>query len=679
MGRLLNGWIAAGWGAIAFLAFTSCATQDLAPPKSGVYLSDLDKTVRPQDDFYRYAVGGWIKNVNPPAYMPGWSAGRELQLDVYETLNDDLQKLTREPVTDNDRRMADLYASYMDEAQVEQLGITPLTDAFKSIDALQSGEDVSRALGRLSAQGVDIGIGIWIHADDEDPTHYIADFVQVGLSLPSRDYYLGDATRLKNIRSAYRDHVERVLALMDMRNSADLAEAIVSFEVQLTQAQWTETATRVPGATSHRMSRMQLASAESALHLAIYADAAGIPPSVDRFNVSQPDYVAAFGELIAQTPVEVWRAYLRFRLVEQHARLLSKPFRDEADAFYSRTLNGATTSRPRWLRAVGFVEDAMGDALGQVYIREHLPSKAKQHARLILNNVVKAFRSRIQSSGWMSKTSKAGALAKLDNLVIRMGGPDKIHDYAPLQTHPATLVENAIQVQTLRWMFEIEKLGRVVDREEWTMSAQSVNGSYSVSRNQVVLPAALLQPPYFQPDADDAANYGALGWFIAHELSHAFDKAGSQYDGFGKRVEWMDAADRAEFDRRAHQFAAQYSRYEVAPGHHLDGELSIGENIADISGLAIAYDAYRHSLNGRQPAVVDGFSGDQRYFLGFARLWAGEDVKLSDVTRVLADTHSPARFRVIGAVSNLDAFYTAFDVKPGDEMYFPPRDRLQIW
>jgi predicted metalloendopeptidase len=655
------------------------ASAQTSPPASGIDLADIDRAVRPQDDFYGFAVGNWVRNVQPPSYMPGWSAGRELQLQVYRSLESDLRNLAADPETDDDRRMADLYASYMDEAQIETRGLAPLSEGFARLDAMTDAEDVARELGRLSKQGLDVGLGIWVHADDQEPTRYIADFVQVGLSLPTRDHYLGEEPRLAGIRAAYRDHVERVLALTGLEDPSALAGAIVDLEIQLTRAQWTEVATRVPGATSHRVSRDQLSGAAPGLDLAIYAEAAGVPIDTQRFNVSQPDYFIAYGDLIERTPVAVWRAYLRYRLTEQYARLLSKPFRDEADAFYSRTLNGATTSRPRWLRAVGFVEDSMGDALGQVYIREHLSDEAEARARRILDDVVAAFRARIESSDWMSPASKAGALAKLDNLVIRMGGPDGIRDYGRLTTSPTDLVGNAIRVQTLRWAFEVDKLARPVDREEWTMSAQSVNGSYSVSRNQVVLPAALLQPPYFQAEADGAANHGGLGWFIAHELSHAFDRAGSQYDGFGRRVEWMEPDDRAEFERRAQALIAQYGAYELAPGARLNGELSIGENIADVSGLAIAHEAYVRSLGGREAPVIDGLTGEQRFFLGFARIWAAEPVKEADITQALADTHTPARFRVIGSVSNLDAFYAAFDVEPGDPMYLPPEARTQIW
>jgi predicted metalloendopeptidase len=665
---------------------TSRASEPAPAPRaapaqsSGVAARDLDRSIRPQDDFYGFAVGGWIARVKGPAYMPGWSAGRELQLSVYEGLNRDLQKLAAHPDGDvNHRKLADLYASYMDEAEIEAAGLQPLAPYFARFDAITDPAGVVQAMGQLSAQNLDLGFGVWIHPDDEDPNRYLADFVQSDLGLPDRDYYLSDEPRFVTVRDAYRQYVEHLLTLTGATDAPALAKGIVDLETRMAAAQWTQTANRVPGATTHRQSRVELATATPGLDLALYADAIGISGSVARFNVGQPSYFVTLGQLLAETPLPVWRAYLKVRLIDNVSRFLPIAYREQREAF-SRTLTGATASRPRWLRAVGFVEDTMGDSLGQLYVQRYFSAEAERRARTVLANVVEAFRQRIRTSNWLSETSKHGALAKLDNLVIRLGAPDKIRDYAALETHPDDPVGNWLRARALQIRFDLAKLTRPVDREEWSMTPQSVNGYYSVSRNQVVLPAALLQAPYFQADADDAVNYGGLGWFIAHELTHAFDRAGSQYDGFGKRVEWMTPVDRAEFERRVHSLIAQYGGYEAAPGFRLNGELSIGENIADVSGLAIAHDAYRLALAGRKAPMLDGWTGEQRFFLGFARVWASEPIKSQqDVTQALADTHSPDRYRVIGAVANQEAFYTAFGVKPGDPMFLPISRRTRIW
>ncbi|HJT98947.1 MAG TPA: M13 family metallopeptidase, partial [Rhodanobacteraceae bacterium] len=616
---VLSMLLGSGLGAAHAKDETSAAPQ----PASGIVAADLDPRIRPQDDFYGYAVGGWMARVHGPAYMPGWSANRELQLSVYEDLDKDVRRLVEAPDTDaNHRKLADIYTSYMDLARIDAAGLEPLRAYLARFDAARTRRDIVESIAMLSAQGLDLGLGTWVHPDDEDPTRYLADFVQSDLGLPERDYYLGAEPRFAGVRDAYRLHVERILSLSGTKDAASLARALVALETRLAQAQWTQVATRVPGATAHRASRAQLATMFPGLDLSQFADGIGIPKTVDRFNVSQPSYFAAYGKALDEVPVPVWRAYLRLRLIDHLARFLAKPYRDEADRFFSMTLYGATASRPRWLRAMGVLEDAVGDALGQLYVKHHFPAEDKARATVVLDHVIAAFRRRIEASSWLSDQSKRGALAKLDQLVIRMGAPDRIRDYSSLATRPTDPVGNWMRARTLLARFEIDKLGRPVDREEWTMSPQSVNGYYSVSRNQVVLPAALLQPPYFRASADDAANYGGLGFFIAHELTHAFDRAGSQYDGSGKRVEWMSPEDRAEFERRAHALITQYGRYEVAPGYHLDGELTIGENIADNSGLAVAYDAYRQALNGRTAPVIDGFTGDQRFYLGFARIWA---------------------------------------------------------
>jgi putative endopeptidase len=666
------------------LLLAACALAQPAladPPPSGVNLADLDPRVRAQDDFYGHAVGGWMARVRGPDYMPGWSAGRELQLGVYEALERDVQALIEHPDHDADhRRLADFHAAYMDLARIDANGLRPLGPDFRRIEAATSPGRLVRVIAGLSARGLDIGVGLWVHPDDEAPTRYLADFVQSDLGLPERDDYVAQDDSHKALREAWRAHVERVLALTGARDAARQAEAILDLETRLADAQWTQVATRVPGATTHRLAPAQLAGHVPGFDLAVFARGLGIPAAARHFNLSQPGYLVTYGRLLRDTPASVWQAYLEVRLVDHLARVLPAPYRDEADRFYTRTLQGATGTRPRWLRAMGAIEAAMGDALGALYVRNHFTPAAKARAEVVLADVVATFRQRFEDSDWLGDASKRGALAKLDQLVIRLGAPPRTRSYASLRIAATDPVGNALRAQALATRREIDKLARPVDREEWTMTAQSVNGYYSVSRNQVVLPAALLQPPYFQADADDAVNYGGLGFFIAHELTHAFDRAGSRYDGAGRRVEWMSAPDRAEFERRAHALIAQYDGYELAPGRHLDGELTIGENIADTSGLAIAHAAYLRAQQRRPPQVLDGLGADQRFFLGFARIWAAEPLRTAaDVRQALADTHAPERWRVNGAVMNQDAFHAAFDTRPGDAMFLAPDRRTRIW
>ncbi|MRW89561.1 M13 family peptidase [Duganella sp. FT80W] len=668
--------------AALLIPFLFSLTPAVAGPiVSGIYANDLDRSVRAQDDFYRYAVGGWVARVESPAWMPGWDTNRELQLNVYQAINDDLKNMRVQPsLKPVERKLADLYASYMDESGIDSRGLAPLQRYLDAIDRIHNPADVARVLGQMSAYGLDVGMGVWVHPDDQDPSRYLADFVQADLGLPGRDYYLSDEPRFSSVRAAYLRHIERVLALAGSADPGADAKAVVDLETSLAQAQWTETATRVPGATSHRFSRAQLADIAPGLDLRTYSDALGIPAEAQYFNLSQPSFYAAYGDQLTTTPLPVWQAYLRLRLLDYVARMLPAPFRNEADRFFSMELRGATASRPRWIRAVGFVDDTMGDALGQIYVDKHFPPAAEQHAHAILDNVVAAFRQRINKSTWLSAASRKGALEKLDHLVIRMGSSRQVRDYANLTTSASDPAGNWLRARGWQVARDMEKMLKPVNRDEWSMTPQAVNGYYSVSRNQVVLPAALIQPPYFQADADDAANYGALGWFIAHELSHAFDRAGSRYDGEGRRVEWMTPTDRTEFERRAQVIVAQYSQYAIAPGKFLNGELSVGENIADITGLSVAYDAYHLSLRGRKAPKLDGLSGDQRFFLAFGRIWAAEKINSDKrINEALADTHAPESFRVFGAVRNNDAFYKAFNVKPSDAVFLPKQARIQIW
>lgn len=659
---------------------TSSALPPTARPDSGIHRTDQDSGTRPRDDFYRFAVGGWIAHQKGPDYLPGWSAGRELQLDVYAKLRSELQRVATLPAEDAEQqKLADLYASYVDEPRIEALGLQPLAPTLAAIDAAADPEALARVMGQLVAVGIDMPLDLWVHPDDREPTRYLVDFAQGRLGLPDRDYYLSHEARFAGTLDAYRRYVERVLADAGSADAPAEAKAIVALETQLASAQWTEKANRVAGATSHRIARGDLARFAPGLDMAGFADAIGLADAATVVNISQPDYFAAVGRALGATPVATWRAYLRFRVISSLSLFLPRAYRESSSDFYGRTLSGSTTSRPRWLRGVGFVEDTMGDALGKLYVKRYFPPEAKRRATLVLDHVVAAFRQRIQALDWMNAQSRTEALAKLDQLVIRLGAPDRTRDYSALVTDRSDLIGNLTRARALEFRFQLDKVARTVDREEWSMSPQSVNGYYSVSRNQVVLPAALAQPPYFQNEADDAANYGGLGWFFAHELSHAFDSNGSHYDGHGLRREWMAQADRAEFERRAKRLVAQYHRYEVAPGLPLDGELSLGENIADVSGLAIAHAAYRTSLGGREAPVIDGLTGDQRFFLGFARIWAAAPMTDKDVNRALAETHAPPQFRVNGAVSNLDAFYAAFDVKAGDRMFIAPEDRVRLW
>jgi predicted metalloendopeptidase len=469
-----------------------------------------------------------------------------------------------------------------------------------------------------------------------------------------------------------------VLSLAHDSSATADASAILAFETTLAAAQWTSVENRDPVKTYNRIELAALERFAPGLHWNHFVADLGLNGRTSYVNISEPTYFRALGKLVQDTPVSVWRAYFRWSVINYYSPFLSTPFGQEQAAF-SRLLSGAASSRPRWLRAVGYVDDRMDDALGRAYSDRYFTAETRARAETLIRNLAGEFSRRIEALDWMSADTKREAQAKLAMLTIKLGQPAHATNYTALRTSPTDLIGNTIRARLFKYDRDIDKLGTAIDRNEWSMSALAVNGSYSAVRNEIILPAALIQPPYFQSKADDAVNYGGLGWFIAHELSHAFDNRGNQYDSRGNLRDWWTPNDHAQFAKRSAALVAQYSQYQPVPGMHINGELTVGENIADNLGLAIAYDAYHHSLGGRTPTVLDGLTGDQRFFMSFAAIWAGRDTDANLVRMIKTDTHSPGPFRVRGTVVNQDPFYAAFDVHDGDGMYVPPSKRVQIW
>lgn len=656
------------------------ATTPAIAQRSGIDTTALDRLVRPQDDFYRFANGRWIDRNEIPPYMASWSTNFELQVKIYRDVSELLTRRAS-PVLARDadlRKVADVYQSFMNEAAIEHAGLTPLRGELAQIAAVANATDVTNMLAHFIRLGLSAPIAISVRSDDRDATRYMVDLEQSGLGLPDRDYYSSTDARFQNIRNKYHDHIARVLALSGDRDATRNADSVLALETRLAQFQWTAVENRDPVKTYNRVAFTSLDSFAHGLNGQQLAAALGLRNATTLANISQPSYFRALGGLIHGTRASVWRAYFRSHLLDAYSPFLAKSFDDERIA-YSASLNGPTVSRPRWLRAVGIVDDRMGGAVGKVYVQHFFPPMASAHAELLVRNLSLAFRRRIESLDWMSAQTKREANAKLDALRIKLGAPPQWQNYTPLRTSPTELIGNILRLQSLRYNRTIARLGTQVDRDEWGMSVLSVNGSYSALRNEILLPAALMQPPYFQADADDAVNYGGLGWFIAHELSHAFDNRGNQYDSQGQLRDWWTPTDHSAFALRSSALVDQYSRYEPVPGLFINGALTVGENIADNLGLAIAYDAYHLSLGGRAAPVLDGFTGDQRFYLSFATIWGGKSREATLVQIVKSDTHAPAEFRVRGALANHDPFYAAFAVAEGDRMFVAREQRVRIW
>lgn len=656
---------------LAVAGSSPCAAQ-----KSGVDTSAFDRTVRPQDDFYTYVNGRWIQRVRIPDYLGAWSRGFELQVRLYEQVKAILERLSarRGTLTGDERRLADIFTSYMDTRSIEARGTTGLSGELRSIRAIRSPAGVVAAMARQVRLGIDNPLAVQVHPDDRNPSRYIADLNQSGLSLPNREYYSRTDSQALEIRARFRTHVRRVLELTGRPPRGDAGVEVLALETLLAQSQWSAVQNRDPGKTYNRFAPADLHSSAPGADWRRYIALTGLSTRVDSINVSQPSYLARLARLIDSVPPSTWSAYFEFHLADQLSAVLPARFADEQQTF-AGAVYGAATQRPRWLRAVGFVEDHMPDAIGRLWVAEHVPAQAERQARQIVAHVAAAFEKRMAALDWMSATTKPEALAKLASLRIKLGSPPSWHDYSGLRTVPDDAVGNTLRLSAYEYERSMSRLSQPVDRDAWEMTPETVNGYYSARRNEVVLPAALMQPPYFSVDADDAANYGGFGWFVAHELSHAFDTRGAEYDARGNARQWWTREDRERFVARTTALAEQYSSYVVG-GRTVDGRLTVGENIADNSGLAVAFDAYRRALDGRDAPVLDGLTGDQRFFASFATIWA---MKTRPAGVAAGDTHSPNQVRVNGALRNQDAFHAAFDVRPGDAMYIAPDARVRIW
>jgi predicted metalloendopeptidase len=502
---------------------------------------------------------------------------------------------------------------------------------------------------------------------------------QSGLALPDRDYYLQNDAKLAQIRSLYREHLERLFTLAGIASSAADAQAVLMLETRLAKVQWTKVENRDPVKTYNKVALVELPSLLPGFDWRAYLAAADLEGRAGYVIVSQPGYLAALGEILRETELCVWQAYFRAQLLAAFAPYLSRVFVDEHFAFYGTVLNGIPANRPRWKRGVALVNRCLGESLGQLYVEKYFPPDSKTRMLALVGNLLAAYRASIAALDWMSPQTKHEAHAKLAKLVTKIGYPNKWRDYSGLQIQGADLVGNVMRAAAFERCYALGKLGQPIDREEWEMTPQTINAYYDPQKNEIVFPAAILQPPFFDPHADDAVNYGSIGAVIGHEISHGFDDQGSQFDAQGNLRDWFTSEDHERFAAKTAAIARQYSAYEPVPGYRINSALTLGEDIADNSGLAVAYRAYRLSLGTNAAPVIDGLSGDQRFYMGWAQAWQAKVRENTAILRIKADPHSPPRFRILGTVVNQPGFYTAFDVQPGDKMYLPPQERVTIW
>jgi putative endopeptidase len=665
----------------ALVVLAACAGGTTAPaPTSGVELANMDRSVRPQDDFYRYVNGNWLKNTEIPADKARYGSFTKLRDDsearLREIIEQSSTKADKQAGTD-EQKVGDLYNSFMDEARLDQLGLKPLEADLARIDAMKSKNEIPQLMAHLLKINATTPINGFVNQDAKKPTEYIVYLFQSGLGLPDRDYYLLDDAKFKDMRAAYVAHVEKVLGMAGDKDAAKSARAIMALETALAKKYWSRVESRDDDKTYNKYAIAKAGALTPGFDLAAYLRAAGV--TNDAVIVMQPSAVTGFAEQLKAQSLGTWKTYFRWHLIKSYSPYLSTPYVDENFAFYGKTLRGIQENRPRWKRAVEAVEGSLGESLGKIYVARHFPPEAKARMDVLVANLVKAYEQSIRSLEWMSEETKQQALVKLGKFTPKIGYPNKWRDYSSLTIVGDDLVGNLMRSAAFEHDYHLGKLGKPINRDEWFMTPQTVNAYYNPGMNEIVFPAAILQPPFFNAAADDAVNYGGIGAVIGHEIGHGFDDQGSKYDGNGLLQSWWTETDRTNFEKRTKALVSQYDQYEPLPGQKVQGALTIGENIGDLGGASIAYLAYKLSLGGKEAPVIDGLTGDQRFFIGFAQIWRDKMRDAAMLERLKTDPHSPPEYRCNGTLVNVPQFYEAFDIKPTDKMYSAAETRVKIW
>jgi putative endopeptidase len=644
----------------------------------GVDLTAMDRKIAPGDDFYNYVNGAWMARTEIPADKASWGG-----FGILRDLSDTRTKAVIEGAAANPSsdpvaaKIGDTYATFMDAAAIEAAGAAPLKPYLAKIAAIRSQSDLAKAFGEATMHGIDVPVGAGVQQDLKDNTVYAVYLGQGGLGLPDRDYYLKDDAKFAEARTKYVTYIADMLRMAGQPDPQGSAQRIYDLEKQIAQVHW---------------ERAELRQVEKGYNPAQVADLGTSMPGFDwkamlaaqglgaqtRVIVGQPSALTGTAKIIAATPLPVWKEYLAFHTISNAAPLLSSNFVNTQFAFFGTTLNGTPQLKERWKRGVDLVNGSLGEAVGQIYVQKYFPPEAKAKADELVHNLIVAMDARLAKLEWMAPETKVKARAKLAAFTPKIGYPDKFRDYTALRVVRGDVLGNADRVAEFEYNRQLNKIGKPVDRSEWFMTPQTVNAYANPLMNEVVFPAAILQPPFFDPNADPAVNYGAIGAVIGHELSHHFDDQGRKFDPKGNFADWWTPADVQRFTALTDKVVAQYGAYEPIPGSHVNGKLTLGENMADLAGINVAYDAYKLSLKGKKPPVLDGFTGDQRFFMGFGQVWQTKAREASIKNQLTTDPHTPGQWRAY-VVRNLDAWYPAFNVKPGQKYYLAPADRIKIW
>lgn len=650
--------------------------------------SGFNREVRAQDDLFEHVNGTWLQNTEIPADKSNYGSFIELDDLSRERIRDLVQELSKgtHEKGSAEQKVGDYYRSFMDTQQIAAAGLAPLKSELAKIDALETKDDVFQHFGYLQTIGVGSPSGFFVSQDAKDSTRYICQLIQSGISLPDRDYYSKDEEKSEAARTALVDYIAKLFKLCRFEGGKQAANEILQLETAIAAVQIPRVELRDAEKRYNPFTMSELKRATENLNWDRFFGSLNLGQDVAELNVNTPSYFDGLNELLGETNIAVWKKYLKFHLVDAFAPIMNEDFSNAHFDLHSKAVAGIEEQLPRWKRAVNAISGggagdfgSLGDVVGELYVAKHFPPEAKAEMDKLVQNLLKSFGESIDNLTWMTDVTKKRAQEKLSKINTKIGYTNKWRDYSGLEVVPDDLFANTLNSSALEFKRMIDRLGNPVDKEQWGMTPQTVNAYYNPSLNEIVFPAAILQSPFFSKDAETPLNYGGIGAVIGHEISHAFDDQGSKYDGDGNLNNWWTDEDRTAFKELTNRLVAQYASYSPLEGKTVNGELTLGENIADLSGLSIAHKAYRLSLNGSEPEKIAGWTGDQLFFVGWSRVWRRKYRDAEMVRRLLIDSHSPSQFRANGPVGNIRAFYEAFDLKEGDGLFKPKEERIEIW
>lgn len=659
----------------------AAAVAAKAPLVSGIDQQYFDPAVKFSEDFFLAVNGKWLAETAIPADKASYGS--------FHILNDNSQQAVKAIIDEvsaradlkagsDEHKLGSFYNSFMDEATIEKLGLSPLQPQLDAIKAVTDKSQLAALFASLQRDGIAIPFGWYVNNDAKNSSEYAVYLGQGGLGLPDRDYYFKDDEASVNIINQYKAYLTDMFTLAGNTDAAAAAERVYALEKALAEHHWTRLESRNADKTYNKMSATELNSSMGSFDWAAFAEGVKLA-GVSDIIVRQPSYFEGFAKVVQSADLQTWQDYLTMRAINSYADKLSSNFADRRFAFYSTTLSGVEEQQPRWKRAVDASDEVLGELTGKLYVERHFKPEAKARMEQLVANLIKAYEISIKELEWMTEETKVAALEKLSTFTPKIGYPDKWKDYSALEIKADDLVGNFMRAS--HWAYDdmLNKLGKPIDKSEWFMTPQTVNAYYNPVNNEIVFPAAILQPPFFNMEADDAVNYGGIGGVIGHEVGHGFDDQGAKYDGNGNLRNWWTEQDKGQFQARGAKLIGQYNRFEPLPGVNVNGAVALGENIGDLGGMTVALKAYHLSLEGKEAPVMDGFTGEQRFFISWAQVWRTKFREEALRRQLSTGPHSPAHYRVIGVLPNIPEFYTAFDIKEGDKMYLPPEQRVKIW